>query len=208
MSTVPPKPSDVPKECTHSNLEFLGENHGVRFLRCEACQGVRGPGRPRLVLPGLAAGRADRRDPVMMRRAFRAAATAAAAVAFVAGVEFLSRWMRRRGRFENVVTPAPARLRARRGVDGGHATFAIEGALDELSARLLVCSIAQAPDAAPVTLDLTVAGPIEGRPFDIFAGVFTAGRPIRLRGLGEDHATLPDRLAQRGLFTAVLDRAV
>src|SRR5882724_4213537 len=171
-------------------------------------QGVRGPGRPHLVLPGLAAGRADRRDPVMMKRAFRAATTAAAAMAFVAGVEFLSRWMRRRGHFENVVTLAPARLRARRGVDGGHATFAIEGALDELSARLLACSIPQAPDAAPVILDLTVAGPIEGRPFDIFAGVFAAGRPIRLRGLGDDHASLPDRLAQRGLFTALLNRAV
>jgi len=143
----------------------------------------------------------------MMKRAFRAAATAAAAVAFVAGVEFVSRGRRRRDRVENVVTRAPARLRARRGVDGGHATFAIEGALDEFSARLLACSIAQAPGTAPVTLDLTVAGPIEGRPFDIFAGVFAAGRPIRLRGLGEDHATLPDRLAQRGLLTAVLDRA-
>jgi len=143
----------------------------------------------------------------MMKRAFRAATTAAVAVAFVAGVEFISRGRRRRDRVENVVTRAPARLRARRGVDGGHATFAIEGALDEFSARLLACSIAQAPGTAPVIIDLTVAGPIEGRPFDIFAGVFAAGRPIRLRGLGEDHATLPDRLAQRGLFTAVLDRA-
>ena len=113
-----------------------------------------------------------------------------------------------RDRVENVVTRASARLRARRGVDGGHATFAIEGALDEFSARLLACSIAQAPGTAPVILDLTVAEPIEGRPFDIFAGVFAAGRPIRLRGLGDDHAKLPDRLAQRGLFTAVLNRVV
>jgi hypothetical protein len=111
----------------------------------------------------------------VMKRAFRAAATAAAALAFCAGVELLSRRMRRRGRVENVVTP---------------------------------CSIAQVPAAAPVILDVTVAGPIEGRSFDIFAGVFAAGRPIRLRGLGEDHATLPDRLAQRGLFAAVLDRPV
>ena len=144
----------------------------------------------------------------VMKRAFRAAATAAAALAFCAGVELLSRRMRRRGRVENVVIPVPARLRARRGIGGGHATFAIEGALDDFSARLLACSIAQVPAAAPVILDVTVAGPIEGRSFDIFAGVFGAGRPIRLRGLGEDHATLPERLAQRGLFAAVLDRPV
>ena len=142
----------------------------------------------------------------MMKRAFRAATTAAAAVAFVAGVELITRVRRRRNRVEDVVTRTPARLRARRGVDGGHATFAIEGALDEFSARLLACSIAQAPCTAPVILDLTVAGPIEGRPFEILAGVFAAGRPIRLRGLGEDHATLPDRLAQRGLFTAMEPR--
>jgi len=40
VSTMPPNPSDAPKECTHSGLEFLGDNHGVRFLRCSECASV------------------------------------------------------------------------------------------------------------------------------------------------------------------------
>jgi len=71
-----------------------------------------------------------------MKRAVDAVLAAAVAVAFVVCVEFfLMRWRRRRGHIQRVAVAAPARLRVRRATDGVRAIFAIEGVLDDLSAR-------------------------------------------------------------------------
>jgi hypothetical protein len=32
--------AEVSADCTHSELEFLGENRGVKFLRCDVCSRV------------------------------------------------------------------------------------------------------------------------------------------------------------------------
>ena len=94
-----------------------------------------------------------------MKRALDAVLAAPAAAAFVACVELLLMRSRRgRSRIEKIPVPAPARLRVRRGTDGARATFAIEGVLDEFSARLLACAVVQAPPGATVVFDLSVAG--------------------------------------------------
>ncbi len=96
-----------------------------------------------------------------MKRALDAVLAAPAAAAFVACVELLLMRSRRgRSRIEKIPVPAPARLRVRRGTDGARATFAIEGVLDEFSARLLACAVAQTPAGATVVFDLNLAGPI------------------------------------------------
>ncbi len=119
-----------------------------------------------------------------MKRALDAVLAAPAAAAFVACVElFLMRSRRGRSRIDKVPVPAPARLRVRRGTDGARATFAIEGVLDEFSARLLACAVAQTPAGATVVFDLNLAGPIRDSPVGIVASACTAARRVHLRGL-------------------------
>ena len=114
----------------------------------------------------------------------------AAAMLFVVCVELFC-WRRRsKGRSDKPVSPPPARLRVRTGIDRARATFAIEGALDEFMARLLACSVAQLPSTATIVLDLSLAGPIRGKALAVVARVVAARRQIRLRGLGEGHEGL------------------
>jgi hypothetical protein len=124
-----------------------------------------------------------------MNRAIDLAIRAAAAVVFVVCVEWFF-WRRRRNRVERPASLPPARLRVRGGLDRARVTFTIEGHLDEFTARLLACSIAQLPRAAAITIDLSVAGPIRGKPLAVVARAFVAGRQVRLRGLGEGHEGL------------------
>jgi hypothetical protein len=141
-----------------------------------------------------------------MKRAVDAVLAAAVAVAFVVCVEFLfMRWRRRRARVEKVAVAAPARLRVRRAADGLRATFSIEGVLGDFSARLLACAVVQAPPAATVVFDLSVAGPIRDNAVGIVASACASGRRVQLRGLNEGHAGLVARLRERGVPTAVIE---
>ena len=141
-----------------------------------------------------------------MKRALDAVLAAPAAAAFVACVELLLMRSRRgRSRIEKIPVPAPARLRVRRGTDGARATFAIEGVLDEFSARLLACAVAQTPAGATVLFDLNLAGPIRDSPVGIVASACTAARRVHLRGLREGHAGLVEQLRERGVPAAVID---
>lgn len=141
-----------------------------------------------------------------MKRALDAVLAAPAAAAFVACVElFLMRSRRGRSRIEKIPVPAPARLRVRRGTDGARATFAIEGVLDEFSARLLACAVAQTPAGATVVFDLILAGPIRDSPVGIVASACTAARRVHLRGLREGHAGLVEQLRERGVPAAVIE---
>jgi hypothetical protein len=116
-----------------------------------------------------------------MKRALDAVLAGPAAAAFVACVELLL--MRSRGPqpHREDSGPAPARLRVRRGTDGARATFAIEGVLDEFSARFLACAVAQTPAGATVVFDLNLAGPIRDSPVGIVASACTAARRVHLR---------------------------
>jgi len=76
------------------------------------------------------------------------------------------------------------------GIGRARATVAIEGTLDEFTARLLAYSVAQFPGAAAVVLDLSSAGPIRGKALAVVARVFGAGRQVRVRGFGEGHEGL------------------
>ena len=139
-----------------------------------------------------------------MKRALDAVLAAPAAAAFVACVELLLMRSRRgRSRIEKIPVPAPARLRVRRGTDGARATFAIEGGLDEFSARLLACAVVQAPGAT-VVFDLSAAGPIRDNPVGLLASACISGRQVQLRGLNEGHAGLLERLRECGVPTAVI----
>ena len=141
-----------------------------------------------------------------MKRALDAILAAPAAAAFVACVELLLMRSRRgRSRIEKIPVPAPARLRVRRGTDGARAIFAIEGVLDEFSARLLACAVAQTPAGATVVLDLILAGPIRDSPVGIVASACTAARRVHLRGLREGHAGLVEQLRERGVPAAVIE---
>jgi len=141
-----------------------------------------------------------------MKRAVHAVLSAAVAVAFVVCVEFLfMRWRRRRAQIERVAVAAPARLRVRRAADGLRATFSIEGVLDDFSARLLACAVAQTPTAATVVFDLSVAGPIRDNPLGIFTSACASKGRVRLRGLNDGHAGLLERLRERGVPTAVVE---
>jgi hypothetical protein len=125
-----------------------------------------------------------------MKRVINLAITAAVAMVLVVCVEVFC-WRRRsEGRSHKPVSRPPARLRVRTGMDRARATFAIVGALDEFTARLLACSVAQLPSAAPIVIDLSLAGPIRGKALAVLARVFAARRQIRLRGLGEGHEGL------------------
>jgi len=125
-----------------------------------------------------------------MKRAIDLAIKTAAAMLFVVCVEVYC-WRRRsKGRSPKPVTPPPARLRVRTGIDRARATFAIEGALDEFTARLLAFSVAQLPSTVTIVLDLSLAGPVRGEALAVVARVFAARRQIRLRGLGEGHLGL------------------
>jgi hypothetical protein len=93
----------------------------------------------------------------------------------------------------------------RRGTDGARATFAIEGVLDDFSARLLAWAVVQAPPGATVVFDLSVAGPIRDNPVGLLASACISGRQVQLRGLNEGHAGLLERLRERGEPTAVID---
>src|SRR5712691_4872172 len=69
------------------------------------------------------------------------------------------------------------------GIGRARATVAIEGTLDEFTARLLAYSVAQFPGAAAIVLDLSSAGPIRGKALVVVA----AGRQVRVRGFGDGH---------------------
>jgi hypothetical protein len=125
-----------------------------------------------------------------MKRVIDLAIEAAAAMLFVVCVELFCWGRRSKDRSNKPVSSPPARLRVRTGLDRARATFAIEGALDEFTARLLACSVAQLPSAVTIVLDLSLAGPIRGKALTVVARVFAAGRQIRLRGLGEGHEGL------------------
>ena len=141
-----------------------------------------------------------------MKRALDAVLAAPAAAAFVACVELLLMRSRRgRSPIEKIPVPAPARLRVRRGTDGARVTFAIEGVLDDFSARLLACAVVQAPPGATVVFDLSVAGPIRDNPVGLLASACISGRQVQLRGLNGGHAGLLERLRERGVPTAVID---
>jgi hypothetical protein len=141
-----------------------------------------------------------------MKRAVDAVLAAAVAVAFVVCVEFiLMSRRRRRGHIQRVAVAAPARLRVRRATDGVRAIFAIEGVLDDFSARLLACAVVQTPPGATVVFDLSVAEPIRDNPVGILASACASGRRVQLRGLNEGHAGLLGRLRERGVPTAVID---
>ena len=120
---------------------------------------------------------------LVLRQVIRAAVVAA----FVVCVECVLLRRRRGKRIEKRQVTPPARLRVRHAIDRRRVTFSIEGTLDEFAARMLACSVAQLPLSATTILDLSVAGPIRGRPLAVVARVFAGGRQVRLRGLGEGH---------------------
>jgi hypothetical protein len=126
-----------------------------------------------------------------MKRVMDLLLGAAGAAAFVACVEF---FVRRSGggknRIEPRVAPSTARLRVRHAHTRARVTFSIEGDLDELAARLLACSVAQAPPSATAILDLRAAGPIRGKALAVLARLFAARREIRLHGADHRHAGL------------------
>ena len=125
-----------------------------------------------------------------MRRAVDLAIKAVVALVFVVCVELFCWRLRRRARGDRPAPSPPARLRTRTGAGRAQATIAIEGTLDEFTARLLACSVAQLPGAAPIVLDLSSAGPIRGKALVVVARVFAAGRQVRVRGFGEGHEGL------------------
>jgi hypothetical protein len=112
---------------------------------------------------------------------------AVTAAAFVLGVEVLVRAFAGSTRSKSAPLPKHARLRVRRQADSRRVIFAVEGTLDEFAARLLACSVAQVPASSTAVIDLSKATPICGGALAVFARMFTAGRRVRLRGLGEDH---------------------
>jgi hypothetical protein len=112
---------------------------------------------------------------------------AVTAAAFVLGVEVLVRGFRRKHPIEKRAPSKHARLRVRRQADSRRVIFAVEGTLDEFAARLLACSVAQVPASSTAVIDLSKATPICGGALAVFARMFTAGRRVRLCGLGEDH---------------------
>ncbi len=114
---------------------------------------------------------------------------AAAAAAFVFCVECLA-WDGRRHRVKERAVSKGARLRVRRQADAGRVTFTVEGTLDEFSARMLACSVAQVPASATAIIDLSAAAPIRGEALAVFARIFAAGRRVRLRGMDRSHQGL------------------
>ena len=123
-----------------------------------------------------------------MKRSFEFVLKAVVAAAFVLCVEWFVR--RRRRRVAAPEAPPRARLRIRRESGAGRVVFTIEGALDELGARLLALSVASIPASSVAVIDLDAADPIRGGNLAIFARVFAAGRRVLLRGLREHHEGL------------------
>jgi hypothetical protein len=141
-----------------------------------------------------------------MKRVFELLLQAAIVVAFVVCVELFLRRRRRRKRMPELpvsITP-PARLRVRHGGDRARVTFGIEGNLDEFSARMLACSVAQLRHSTTAILDLSEAGPISGRALSIFEGILAASRRIQVRGLRKDHVGLVDLHPVRGVRGSVV----
>ena len=114
---------------------------------------------------------------------------AAAAAAFVFCVECLA-WGGRRHRVKERAISKGALLRVRRQAGAGRVTFTVEGTLDEFSARMLACSVAQVPASATAIIDLSAAAPIRGGALAVFARIFAAGRRVRLRGMDRSHQGL------------------
>jgi len=125
-----------------------------------------------------------------MKRAIDLMGKAAIVAAFVAVVEFCFRRRRRTSPAEESALPAPAKLRVRRGIDPRRVMFSIEGTLDEFTARMLASCVSQVPLPATIVVDLSEAGPIQGRALALFARTFASGHQVRLRGLGKNHAGL------------------
>jgi hypothetical protein len=117
---------------------------------------------------------------------------AATAGVFVLCVEHLARHFGRRRETEERVASkrTQARLRVRHQAHARRVIFSVEGTLDEFAARLLACSVAQVPASSTAVIDLTEATPIRGGALAVFARVFSAGRRVQLRGVGEDHSGL------------------
>ena len=86
-----------------------------------------------------------------MRRAIDLAIQAVVAFVFVVCVECLCWRLRRNVRSERPVSSPPAWLRTRSVADRAHATIAVEGILDEFTARLLAYSVAQLPSGARIS---------------------------------------------------------
>jgi len=125
-----------------------------------------------------------------MKRAIDLMVKATTVAAFVAFVESLCRRPRRANPLEESTVPAPAKLRVRRGIDSRRVMFSIEGTLDEFTARMLACCVSQVPLPATIVVDLSEAGPIQGRALALFERAFASGHQVRLRGIGKDHAGL------------------
>ena len=125
-----------------------------------------------------------------MRRAIDLAIKAVVAFVSVVFVECFCWRLRRKARSARPASLPPARLRMRTGIGRARATIAIEGTLDEFTARLLACSVAQFPGAAAIVLDLSSAGPIRGKALAVVVRVFAAGRQVRVRGFGDGHEGL------------------
>lgn len=125
----------------------------------------------------------------MMKRSLDFLLKALVAAAFVICVEWFVR--RRAGRKAPLPAPPPrGRVRIRRESQTARVIFSIEGALDELGARLLASSVAMVPSSMVAVIDLDAAEPIRGGILSIFARVFAAGRRVSLRGLREHHTGL------------------
>ncbi len=129
-----------------------------------------------------------------MKRSLHLVLQAATAAVFVLCIERLARRSRRENRMEKRSASRHARLRVRRQAHSQRVIFAVEGTLDEFAARMLACSVEQVPASSTAVIDLSEATPIEGGALTAFSRIFTVGRRVRLRGLGEDHyglLTLP-----------------
>lgn len=129
-----------------------------------------------------------------MKRSVDFVLKAAAAVIFVLCIERLARRWRRENRMERRDASRHARLRVRHQAHSRRVIFAVVGTLDEFGARMLACSVEQVPASSTAVIDLSEATPIEGGALTAFSRIFTVGRRVRLRGLGEDHyglLTLP-----------------
>jgi hypothetical protein len=129
-----------------------------------------------------------------MRRWLDLVLKAAIAAVFVLCIERLARRWRRENRMERRASSRHARLRVRRQAHSKRVIFAVEGTLDEFGARMLVCSVEQVPASSTAVIDLSQATPIQGGALTAFSRIFTGGRRVRFRGLGDDHyglLTLP-----------------
>jgi hypothetical protein len=131
-----------------------------------------------------------------MRRLLDLVFEAGAIAVFVLCIERLARHWRRKKPMERRADRRQGRLRVRHQAHVRRVIFAVEGTLDEFGARMLACSIERVPASSTAVIDLSQATPIEGRALAVFSRIFSAGRPVRVRGLvREPSVPLPVALA-------------